>query len=480
MIAAAMMFLAAAMAVPAIFAFVNDETDAAVAFAALAVICAAILGISFLAILNLKWQQPVRLKKRNSYLILLVTVLIVLVVSALPWYMSGNDFTLVDCWFESVSGWTTTGASVLNQAIMPHSLILWKAICSWAGGLILIILAVTVFPRLGIISEVISDDPRTENAGMVSPRTKDAMKLALAIYAVLTVLGFLVILPSGCGIFPSVIFSLSCVSTTGTVEYHAAFPITVTAYLRIVTALLAFLASFNYFFYFNLAERKIKKALREYEVRQYLILIAASIYMVGLLLFLQIGGSDVMGLLTNAIVYVLSFASSTGFAFRADADIPSASAIVLLVCGIIGGCSISSSSGLKIGRVVTSIKLVIRGIYKRIHPSAVKPVTVGKRTLSPDKSSFIAAYIMLFFLVFIAGLVLMSIENQDMSTTLTSTICAYTNCGSFFGKMNTADFSIFSVYGRIVSSILMIIGRLEIYPVIMLLSRSFWNPERSR
>ena len=480
MLSAVMLFLAIAMVIPAVFAFVKGETDAGVSFAGLTVICAALCGIAVLALKTLNWQQEVKLKKRNSYLILIISVLVVLVISALPWLLSGNDFTVIDCWFESVAAWTTTGASVIDQVTVPSSLILWKAECSWAGGIILIILAVTVFPRLGIISEVISEDPRTENAGMVSARTKDAMKLSFAVYALMTLVGFLLLLPSGCGVFPAIIYSLCSVSTTGTVEFHAAFPVTVTAYLRIVTALLAFFGSFNYFFYYNLARRKIKKAFREYEVRQYLILTVAAIYMVGLLLYLQVGGTDIRGLITNAVVYVLSFISSTGFSFRADADIPSASAIVLMICCLIGGCSISSSSGIKTGRAVTGIKLVIRGIYLRIHPSAVKPVTVGKRTLSQEKASSIAAYIMLFFLVFIAGLVLMSVENQNMSTTFTSTFCAFTNCGSFFGNMNTGDFSIFTNHGRMVSSILMIIGRLEIYPVIMLLSRAFWNTERSR
>ena len=152
--------------------------------------------------------------------------------------------------------------------------------------------------------------------------------------------------------------------------------------------------------------------------------------------------------------------------------------MILMILMLCGGCGNSTSGSIKIIRVVIFFKLIRRGIYKRIHPRAVRPVMLDNRPVSSATASNVTVYILLYFLVFVFSSIMFSLENLDMETTFFTSLACMTNNGTGFGRIIGGDFSIFSSFGRIYAAILMLAGRLEFYAVIMLFSPSFWNSDR--
>ena len=144
-------------------------------------------------------------------------------------------------------------------------------------------------------------------------------------------------------------------------------------------------------------------------------------------------------------------------------------------------CSFSTSSGIRLSRVLIGLQLIRRGIYLRLHPRSVKAVIVRENTVSARRASSVTVYILLYFMIMVISMIVLGIDNQDMETTICTAVSSITNNGSCFGKMISGDFSIYSVFGRIYSSLVMIFGRLEILPILMLFSKSFWfSPKPQR
>ena len=464
-----------AMFIPLSYAVITDD-PCAPAFFLPALTC---LCIGLVIHTQLKFHT-LKIRQRESYLIAFICWITVSLMGTFPYLMAGCGYSLVDSIFESVSGWTTTGAWTVDISAMPRPLILWKAITNWLGGMGLLLLTMSFFSVLGVEGQKMID---AEAPGVdkekFAARSSDAAKISYLIYIVISVVETILLIAGGLDPFVAVTNAMSTVSTSGLLPVDGIDVITVSPFITAVLAGATLFGSINFTIYFLLYKRKWNVILKSIEMRAYLMISIAVSIIIGLSLFHGGYYPDFLEAFGTAFVQTVAFGSTTGFEIANINSWPGISKMLLICVLLIGGCSNSTSGSIKVIRFVIFMKLIKRGIYKRIHPRAVKPIMIQGKPVSAASVSSLSVFLMLYFMVFLFGSLVFSFENLDMETTFCTTLACITNNGTAFGQIIGGNFSILSDFSKMFAAILMIAGRLEMYAIILLFSRSFWNPNRA-
>ncbi len=472
-----LLFIGVAMLVPMVYAVYLGQTKVTFAFFIPAIFC---LTFGYLIHTRLRFLST-KLKHRDSYFVAFICWITVSFVGTFPYLLSGCDYTLADCIFESVSGWTTTGAWTVDIPSMPRPLLLWKAFSNWLGGMGLLLLTISFFPVLGIDGQkmVTAEMPGIEVEKM-SARISDTAKISYKIYIVMTAVEFLLLLPSELTPFEALINTMSTISTAGLLNVASGNVIAVSPYVTGVFTAFSIFGSINFMMYFFLYTRQWKKIIANVEVRAFLGILITASFFVGISLYHNGYCDDLTDAFGIAFAQTVAFGATSGYEVGDINAWPGFSKMILIMVLLIGGCANSTSGSIKVIRFVVFMKLIKRGVYKRIHPRAMKPIMIQGRPVSAASVSSITVFLMLYFLVFVFGALGFSLENMDMETTFCTTLACITNNGTAFGDIIGGNFSIFSSFGKFWAAILMLAGRLEMYAVILLFSRSFWNPNRAR
>jgi len=471
-----LIFEGMAMLIPFICAVIYKETAPAAAFLLFSIACI-VFGWTMFRTLR---YYSLNIKTREGYFVVFISWITVCVIGALPYAYSDCGYSFVDSLFESFAGWSTTGAWVLDVNNMPKSLILWKSVCNWLGGMGIIVLTLSIFPILGIGGQ------RMANAEVPGPELEkfaakigETAKISYRIYIVLTIVELAMLLPS-MSPYNALVNTLSSISTAGIVNIYGGVSLHFTPYIKTVLVFFSIVGSINFVTYFYLYTGKAKLALQSVEVRTYIGILASASLLVAIMLTLTGEHGSFLDALGNSVTQVVSFGSTSGFTVDNINTWPSTCKIVLIMVMIIGGCGFSTSGGIKVVRVVVFWKLIKRGGYRRIHPNSVKSIMIHGKPVSTENASSITVFLMLYFALYLFACLMLSLENQDMETTLSAVLGALTNNGTGFGMMYDGYYGMFSWAGKLFCSILMLAGRLEMYAIIVLFSRSFWNSDRAR
>ncbi|MDD7602806.1 MAG: TrkH family potassium uptake protein [Firmicutes bacterium] len=465
--------------VPCILAaLVFEEWNAASALIPVCLIC---VCVGFVILTQLKFKK-IRLKLQETFLIACLSWVYCSLIGMIPYYFSSCGFTLMGSFFESVAGFTTTGCTVLDPNLLPLSLQLWRAICHWLGGMGILILVLTIFPMLGIGGQFImsaeAPGPAFERLGM---KISEAGKYLYGIYLLLTAAEFALLALGPMDVFTALCASLSSISTAGLIITDANAVYFQSTYVRLVIMLFTILSAMSYLIYYMILKGRWRDALKNLEARAFLLTILVSSALISVVLKCSGTYSSLWQAVKDSLCQVVSMISTSGYFVCNYMDWPTFTQVVLFFLMIVGGCSASTSGSLKILRFIVMLKLVKRGIFRRIHPHAVKPVMLDGRPVSAPLASSITMHILLYFGVLIIGSVLLSFNNLDMETTITSALGAFSNTGMALGQVGaTGYFGMFSGFSLFVLTILMIAGRLEMYAIILLFTPSFWHPDKVR
>lgn len=471
-----LLFEGTAMLPPVLMAVHKNEQKAASALFLTALFC---IAIGMLIYKNLKYRT-LKIKSGEGFFIAFLSWFLVSIVGTFPYFFSGCDYSITDSFFESVSGWTTTGAWSVDLRAMPRSLILWKAITNWLGGMGLLLLTISFFP-MGVDGQKMAaaEVPGPEFEKM-SARISDTAKISYKIYIAMTVIEFLLLLPSGLTPFDALINTMSTISTAGLLSLGDNTIVNFTPYVKTVFTTFSIIGSINFMIYYYAYSRKWDSITKNTEIRTYLGLLTGGSIFIAAFLFGSGTYNHFLNALGDAFVQAVAFGATSGYEV-ADVNLwPTAAKMILLILLLIGGCGNSTSGSIKVIRFVIYFKLILRGIYKRIHPRAVKPIMIQGKPVSAATASSVTVFIMLYFLLLMFSALMLSLENLDMETTLSAALACITNNGTGFGAITGGNFSIFSSLGRLYCAILMLAGRLEIYAIILLFSKSFWNSDRAR
>ena len=398
------------------------------------------------------------------------------VFGALPFWFSGQFGSYVDCFFETISGFTTTGSSILTSIEgLPLGLLFWRSFTHWLGGMGVLILTTALLPFLGINSTHLI---RAESPGPVKsklvPRASQSSKILYAIYLGLTIIQVLCLRIAGMPLYDSLIHSFGTAGTGG----FSSRNLSVGAYgnpaFEIIITIFMILFSLNFALYFLVLTGKVKQALKSDELRFFLGVTALATIIISV----NIGShfSSYADAVRAAAFQVASIISTTGFSSVDFNCWPELSRMLLVVLMFIGACAGSTGGGMKCSRILVLLRTIRCQVRSIIHPRAVSVVKLDGAPLSDSTVRTIYTYSATYIFIIFASALVVGLDNFSFGTTLTAVITCISNVGPGLEAVGPmGNFAAFSPLSKIVLSFCMIIGRLEIFPILVLFSRSAWK-----
>ena len=418
------------------------------------------------------------LKIRDGYLIAAICWFVASGFGALPYMFSDVIPSYGDALFESVSGFTTTGATIIEDlSALPKGIQLWRSFSHWLGAMGILILAISLLPALGIgglkIASAEAPGPTVEK---MSTKIADSARKLYFMYVSFTLIEIVLLIFGGLNLFDALIHTFSSIGTGGLSNYEKGVAHFDSLYVESVLIFFSAVASINFVLYNHLLKGKWREFIRDNELRAFLIILAGAAVLIALNLWVS-GTYSTLGIsVRHSIFQASAFMSTSGFFIADYTKWPAFSQMILFCLMLIGGCSASTCGSIKVIRIMILFKLIKRGMYKRLHPNAVVPVKVGSRPISAETVSKVVSFLIMYFTIFAVSSLIISLENYDLLTTFSATASALSNTGMGMGLLGPdGNCDIFSLPTRLYMAVLMIAGRLELFTIIMLLSPSFWR-----
>lgn len=464
------------MILPWLYAEFTHEPDSVRAFR----LCAPITTVTGFFLMIFIKNHTVKFRAREGYLVVALCWLIASVAGAVPYYISGHAASFIDALFESTAGFTTTGCTSIQAEYAEKSLVLWKAISHWLGGMGILVFVISILPTLGINGQYIA---RAESPGPVlekmTVRMSDSAKILYLTYFTFTALEFILLMLSGkMPAFDALVNTMGSISTGGLIVHPAGIAHYNSVYVEVVISVFCILSSVNFVLYHYLITGKPSYFFKDIELRVYLCIIAASILIcTASLIFVD--GVTPGSALRESSFQVISMATTTGYVRDTSIFWPATCQIIMMVLLLIGGCAASTSGSIKVVRIIVLMKLIWRGCIKRIHPRSVVAVKLGDNSMSVSLVTGITSFIFTYMAIFILSSVVLAFQGFDMETTFTTTLSMLSNTGLAFNETTLINnFSAFHPLLKLYLSALMIIGRLELFTILILFTRNFWGRAR--
>ena len=414
------------------------------------------------------------------YIATSLTWILMIALSVLPFYFSGNGYSLIDSIFEACSGWSTTAASAIKMNTLPPCLQLWKCTCNWMGGIGIIVLSVTFLKSWQFTAQTLVFTEVPGPLFMKSTMTfRASYRRILLIYSLLTILQFALLCLFGLPPFHALKTALSVASTSGLQHFDVATVLAFSPAIKIIITIFTFFASINFAIFVLAISRKGERLIKATEFR-YLI---SSLFVVsGVVCLIRMATEPVKNigkLIADSFMQVVSFSSTSGYIIT-DASNWNVFAVTLLVLtSIVGASAFSTGGGIKIARFICAMKSIKYGIYKSIHPHSVKNQKYNGYPVSNNLILKALIYVYLFFITLVIGSFMLSLAGLSLGDSLDFSVAMLTNTGTPAGKL-AGDFlySGYNGFSKLIMSILMIAGRLEIYPVLIIFSLIFHKTEK--
>ena len=399
-------------------------------------------------------------------------------LGCLPFFLSGAIPNLVDALFETVSGFTTTGASILPAVEgLPRGILFWRSFTHWVGGMGVLVFLLAIIPISGagggFTMHLLRAESPGPNVGKLVPRIRQTAKLLYLIYVVLTVLDLIFLLLGGMPLFDALCTAFATAGTGGFSVRNASMA-AYSPYLQNVTTVFMLLFGVNFSCYYLLLMRQIRNVFRDEELRLYLGLVAAAI----LLITWDLRGlyATVGETVRQAAFQVSSIISTTGFA-TTDFDLwPSFSKAILMILMITGACAGSTAGGLKLARALLLFKTLRRNARQVLHPSRVQVVRNNGQAVPEKVLEHANAYFAAYIIIIIVSFLLISLDEFSLTTNFTAVLACFNNVGpGLDGVGPTCSYAAYSTFSKLVLTVDMLAGRLEIFPILALFSRGSWT-----
>lgn len=427
--------------------------------------------------LSITKVESTKMYSRDGFSIVALGWIVMSLCGALPFYISNAIPSFIDCFFESSSGFTTTGASILTQIEgLPHGILFWRSFTHWVGGMGVIVLTLAILPSVGAGSfQMMKAESPGPSPGKLVPRVRETAKILYTIYLVFTFLEVVLLKLSGMPLYDAFIHTFGTVGTGGFSNMNASVGAYNNVYVEIIITVFMFLSGTNFALYFLFFKGNFKAIFKDEELRFYMLVVFSSIALVTWNLHGHVFKS-IFESLRYSSFQVVSIISTTGYA-TTDFDVwPLFSKVILLMLMFVGGCAGSTGGAMKNIRILMLFRIMKRELHQVIHPNAVYVVRYNGKAINERTVSEVLGFFFMYVIVFVAAIVLISFENMDWITTISSVAATIGNIGPGFSVVGAVgNYSSFSDLSKLVLSMCMIIGRLEIYPVLLLAIPSFWK-----
>lgn len=425
---------------------------------------------------GLKRPESTRFYTKEGLVIAGLSWFVLSVFGSLPFIFSGEITSFADALFETSSGFTTTGASILTDVeAMSRSLLFWRSFTHLIGGMGVLVLALAILPATSSESvHIMKAEVPGPTFGKLVSKLKDTARILYIIYLSMTAVLILLLMLGGMDWFDAFIHSFGAAGTGGfsikansVLYYNSAF-------IDIVLSIAMLAFGVNFYVYYLILIRQVKKAVKNEELRWYLAIVCVAVILICLNLSRQYG--SVPRMIRDAFFAVSSIITTTGFSTVDFGSWPLLSHVILLLLMFFGACAGSTGGGLKISRVAVLVKTAIASIRGSKEPRQIVPVRFEGQSLDEENTRSIGRYFIIYASVFVSLVLLVSIDSPDFVTAFSAVAATFNNIGPGLGMVGpTYNYSEFSVFSKLILSVGMIAGRLELYPVLVLFLPSTWR-----
>ncbi len=462
---------AALMLFPLIVSLIYHEDAAALGFT-VSIVIALLVGSALF--FTCKTNNKVIFAK-EGFVIVAFGWLIMSAIGAIPFVISKDIPSYVDAFFETVSGFTTTGATILiDVESISHAALFWRGLTHWLGGMGVLVFVMALLPSISDRSiHIMRAEMPGPIIGKLVPRARQTARILYIIYFVMTLAQVLLLLAGDMNLFESIVHTFGTAGTGGFGVRNDSIA-SYSPYIQWVITIFMFLFGINFNIYYLLLMKKFKYALKSGELWAYVGIAAVATVII------CINISHLYPNIADAIrassFQVSSIMTSTGFASASFNSWPALSKTVLLILMFIGACAGSTGGGFKVARVVMLIKTVKQELRRIIHPRSVTAVKFEGKVLDKVTVSSVSSYLAIFVVFFIAILVLISFEPFDFEMNFSAALSCFNNNGALFSATTASpSFASYTDFSKIVLSFAMLFGRLEIYPLLIALTPSTWT-----
>lgn len=432
----------------------------------------AVLGIAASA----KAPKNRSLFTREGMIIVALAWILISLIGGLPFYISGEIPAFVDCFFETVSGFTTTGSTILTDVeAMSKSLLFWRSFTHWLGGMGVLAFSMVIFSSKDTrATYMIRAEMPGPSVGKLASKWQFSLRILYGIYIALTLAETVFLLFGGMPLFDSIVHAFGTAGTGGFGIKNASIGAYGSAYIDYVIAIFMTLFGINFNVYYLLIIRKIARIGESDELKWYLgIMLAASV-----LIALNI--MPVYNTFSEAFRYsffqVSATMTTTGYATADFVTWPMLSQLIILMLMIMGACAGSTGGGFKVVRILVLAKSAVHAIKKNISPRSVFSVKADGQRVHAETLNSILLYFVVYMIFIGMAILVISLDNKDFATTVTSVISAVNNIGPGLGTIGpTGNFADFSTLSKLVLSLSMLVGRLEMYPILALFMPYMWK-----
>ncbi len=417
------------------------------------------------------------LKKKDGYLIVTMGWLTMSLFGSLPYILSGSITDFTNAFFETISGFTTTGATILiDIEALDHGILFWRSLTQWIGGMGIIVLAVAILPILGIggMQLFVAEAPGI-SPDKLKPRITETAKRLWFIYVGLTATEMVLLWVGGMSFFDSINHALTTMATGGFSTKNASVAHFESPFIQYTIVLFMFLAGTNFTLtYFGL-HGKFRTVIKNEEFRVYLIMVLLITALIGINVHFHYG-LDWEISFRESLFQVVSILTTTGYITADYSTWPFNTMVIIFIIMFFGASAGSTAGGVKIVRHIILIKNSVLELKRQLHPSAILPVRLNKKAVHRDITFNILAFIMIYITIFAIGSVIMAWIGVDFLTAIGSVATSLGNIGPGLGDVGPVDnFSGIPTAGKWFLSFLMLLGRLELFTVLILLTPFFWK-----
>jgi trk system potassium uptake protein TrkH len=424
-----------------------------------------------------KTREPASLSQREGMAMVTLGWVSAGLFGALPFVFSGAIGSITNAYFESISGFTTTGASILSDIeALPKGLLFWRSLTQWMGGMGIIVLSIAILPFLGIGGmQLYKAEIPSPVVDKLQPRISETAKTLWKVYLLITVLETGLLYLGGMSLFDSICHTFCTMPTGGFSTLNGSIAQFQSAYFEGVVTIFMILAGINFGLHFKFLKGDFRVFGRDPECRVFLSILAILILLVGSNTYGTVY-SSIVEAFRYAAFQVSSIITTTGFVTANYEQWPALSQIILLLCMFLGAMAGSTGGAIKTMRIVLLVKHGYREIFNLIHPHGVRSIRLGKKPVPPDVVNSIGGFFVLYIVLFIIAVICMSALGLDTTTSFASVAATIGNVGPGFGLVGPmSNYLSVPDAGKWVLIFCMILGRLEIYTVIILLVPAYWR-----
>lgn len=414
---------------------------------------------------------------KEGYVTAAITWLVLSLFGALPFYLNGGFGNYINCFFEAVSGFTTTGATILSEIeSLPKGILLWRSTTHFIGGMGILVLATAIIPTGSNRSHhLMRAEMPGPTAGKLVPRLSQSSKILYGIYVALTVLEVIALLLADISLFDSINIAFATAGTGGFTVTNTSIAAYDSVAVDLITSVFMLMFSLNFTIYFLMLIKNFTSVKKNQELWFFLGTVAAAILLIAINIR-NVYDSFWQGL-RYALFTVSSTISTTGFVLT-DYDLlwPTFSKCIILLLTAIGACAGSTGGGIKVSRILVFLKSIAQEIRQIIHPRSVSVIRVDDTPVNTGVTHSIMRFLAAWVFCFIGGVLLVSLNNFDFTTTFTAVLTCISNVGPGLGAVGPVmNFNGMSIFSKIVLSFLMLLGRLEIFPLLIFFSPKTWR-----